>query len=381
MKFKKWHIVGLVLIALLAIFIAVKQYLAGPSADTFTHYNNYVIFKQSAIHLFSGQNLYIHYPQEHFDLYKYTPTFSLAMAPFVILPNLAGLILWDLINVLVWALALYKLQQQSNKLFIIGLFVGLLELYITTLNSQSNALITGFLIFAWLNLEKGKFGMAAVFIWATVAIKLFGILFFAMFIFYPGWIKKGIWRTAAWGAIFIGLPAIFIGFKELLWQYQNYFHLLATDHNEFVKYCFVGWVQSWFGLSLHKTYTVVFALVLQLALGFTVYFSNTRQSRVLLVATWLIWMVIFNHMAESATFIIAVTGVIIWWENSALRLNLRMAFLIPVILFTCLGPSDIYPHAWREIIVQDLQLKVFPCILIYAAIAVELLLLKPVKIS
>ena len=86
-------------------------------------------------------------------------------------------------------------------------------------------------------------------------------------------------------------------------------------------------------------------------------------------------------MAESATFIIAVTGVIIWWENSALRLNLRMAFLIPVILFTCLGPSDIYPHAWREIIVQDLQLKVFPCILIYAAIAVELLLLKPVKIS
>jgi len=54
-------------------------------------------------------------------------------------------------------------------------------------------------------------------------------------------------------------------------------------------------------------------------------------------------------------------------------MKLKWALIVPVILFTCLGPSDLYPKSWRMVIVADLQLKVFPCILIYGSLIWELL--------
>lgn len=46
---------------------------------TYTHYNNYIIFKNSFEHLSSNKDIYKSYPEEHWDLYKYSPTFSFAM--------------------------------------------------------------------------------------------------------------------------------------------------------------------------------------------------------------------------------------------------------------------------------------------------------------
>jgi hypothetical protein len=101
--------------------------------------------------------------------------------------------------------------------------------------------------------------------------------------------------------------------------------------------------------------------------------NRQENTKILMAASWLLWMVIFNHMSESATFIIAVTGVVIWWEYSKISIKMKLFLIVPIILFTCLGPSDIYPKAWRMVIVSDLQLKVFPCILIYAALLWELI--------
>src|SRR5580658_9739822 len=41
-----------------------------------TYYNNYVIFKYSFFHLIDGKNLYGIYPDDHWDLFKYSPTFA-----------------------------------------------------------------------------------------------------------------------------------------------------------------------------------------------------------------------------------------------------------------------------------------------------------------
>ena len=50
-----------------------------PNGITYTHYNNYIIFKQSYFHLIENKDLYTLYPNEHWDYYKYSPTFSLLM--------------------------------------------------------------------------------------------------------------------------------------------------------------------------------------------------------------------------------------------------------------------------------------------------------------
>ena len=358
--------------SLLAIFISVKQYSTSKPADDYSHYNNYTIFKNSYAHLEKGTNLYKEYKEEQYDLFKYTPTFALFFAPFSALPDVLGLSLWNLLNTLVWLFALFKLQKQSNRLFIFGIVVGILELYIATLNSQSNALVTGLLLWAYVYLERGDFSRASLFIWLTVATKLFGILFFALFLFYKGWHKKGILYALLWGLILFFIPTVVISFKALFWQYGNYLELLRDDQSKFLKYSFLGWLQAWFSWEPHRTLSVLIALILQGALTVYVSIKKGRSSSALVAASWLLWMVVFNHMAESATFIIAVTGVIIWWEHSKLSNRIKWALIIPIILFTCLGPSDIYPKDWRMIIVADLQLKVFPCILVYAALVWEL---------
>jgi hypothetical protein len=66
----------------------------------YTHYNNYKIFKESYFHLVEKQDLYQLYPKEHWDYYKYSPTFALFMAPFAYLPDFLGLLFWNLLNVL-----------------------------------------------------------------------------------------------------------------------------------------------------------------------------------------------------------------------------------------------------------------------------------------
>src|SRR6266568_628508 len=52
----------------------------------YTRYNNYVVFRNSFWHLIHNQDLYLLYPSEQWDLYKYSPSFALAMLPFAYMP-------------------------------------------------------------------------------------------------------------------------------------------------------------------------------------------------------------------------------------------------------------------------------------------------------
>jgi hypothetical protein len=113
---------GVWLICILAIgFISVRN-LSLPWGDLFSdggfygHYNNYIIFKQSFFHLIKHQDLYIHFPQEQYDLFKYPPTFALLFAPFSILPDSMGYTLWTAINLLLPVLAIFRLKGVSNNL-------------------------------------------------------------------------------------------------------------------------------------------------------------------------------------------------------------------------------------------------------------------------
>jgi hypothetical protein len=65
-----------------------------PLPGGYTHYNNYVIFRQAFAHLVEGRDLYLHFPAEHFDNFLYSPTFAVLMAPLAPLPVWLGLVLW-----------------------------------------------------------------------------------------------------------------------------------------------------------------------------------------------------------------------------------------------------------------------------------------------
>ena len=376
---KPWIL--MVLYAAMALFISIRSYqqplktMPGYEGGV-TTYNNYILFSNSFWHLLEGKNLYAAYPAEQYDVFKYSPTFALFFAPFSALPHSIGLALWNLLNAVVFIIALRQLRLPPVREWGFGL-LAIQEAFTTTANSQSNMLIAGLLILAYVQLERGKIWLPVFFIALTVFIKVFGLLFFAMILLYPQRWKCLIPALVCAALLFL-LPLPFGGLGRLLQHYREYAVLLAGDHGTFIKYSVMGWLQSWFNLSPDKNAAVLIGLAIQcMPLLFWKRFSNPAFRQVY-AASWLIWLVIFNHMAESATFILAVAGVLLWYYAFAERKTWHILLLLPVLFFTCMGPSDIYPKAWRVLIVETWQLKVFPCIAVWLACIMQLYLPKGV---
>lgn len=421
------RLVGLLYVAAI-VFISLRN-LSLPWGDLFadggfySHYNNYIIFKQSFYHLIAQKDLYVHYPQEQYDLFKYPPTFALLFAPFSLLPDFLGYSTWTALNLLLPVFAIYKLQGISGRAKGAMSTLLLLEGFTSALNSQSNGLMLGLLLFAFVAMQNGRISQAVLFIWITAFIKLFGILFFAMLLVFPGALKKSLLRVPLiFGALYL-LPLPVLGWEGLQRQYASMFNLLAHDHGYFVKYSVMGWLQQWFGLRPNKNLILMLGLGLQCIplLVFIIKQKLWRSGSLeqvnskslerwqsLFAASWLLWMVIFNHMAESATYVIAVGGAMLAFsqvksmnnadfesaKNNQLdnvrnnpidsinqsnnsvqhdgwrrHLNFQnspwIAAFIMMFLFTMLGPTDIYPKEVRFWIVETAQLKAFPCILLW----------------
>lgn len=396
---KKSNILVWIVYAFAILFISARN-LSLPWGDLFanggfySHYNNFIIFKKSFFHLVNNQNLYIHYPLEQYDLFKYPPTFALLFAPFSLLPDFLGYTLWTALNLLLPVFAIFKLKAigKNGKLIIVLLLV--LEAFTSALNSQSNGLMLGLILLAVVALEGQKFGWAVLCIWLTVFIKLFGILFFVLFLFYPGAIRKSLIWIILLFAIFLLLPLPIIGWDGLLFQYKSMFNLLSHDHSSFVKYSVMGWLKQWFHLYPSKNMVLILGLFIQLLPILYIMIKNNlwksnsllnvdpkslHKLRFIQLTSLLLWVVIFNHMAESATYIIAVGGSLLFLfgqesedRTYMFQTNKTLSFaLLILILFTVLGPTDIYPRELRFWIVETAQLKAFPCIFLWGIMIYE----------
>src|ERR1051325_8862154 len=83
--------------------------------QAFQNCNNFIIFKNSFLHLIHNQDLYKPYPQEYGDIFLYTPAFALFMAPFAYLPHLTGVVLWCCLNCFWIYLAITMIPFDDGK--------------------------------------------------------------------------------------------------------------------------------------------------------------------------------------------------------------------------------------------------------------------------
>ena len=84
-----------------------------------------------------------------------------------------------------------------------------------------------------------------------------------------------------------------------------------------------------------------------------------------------IWVVIFNHKAESSSYIIAMAGVALWYfPQQPTHVNTVLVCL--AFVFTSLSPTDIFPRALSSAIFVPYAIKVVPCILIWGKVTYEL---------
>lgn len=336
-----------------------------------TQYNNYIIFKNSSFHLLGQLNLYTQYTKEHYDLFKYTPSFALIFGLFALLPNALGLFIWNLLNVGLPILGFSQLLGLNKNTKPLLLLLLIPEMLTSILNSQSNGLILGLMLLGLAAIQRENTFKAVVFICITAFIKLFGIAIFAVFLLYPNQLKKAILWSFLIMLILFALPLIVTPFGTLMQQYKNYFDLLKNDGNTFVKYSVMAWLNTWFQLNIGKNVIIGIGLIIQLI---PLFFQSDflKKNGIVYGFSWMIWVVIFNHMAESATFIIAVGSIMAFLSVKDKISSYCLMALVLVFFLTELGPSDLYPKYLRIWIVDTAQLKVFPCIVFWVLMLFEM---------
>jgi hypothetical protein len=136
-----------------------------------------------------------------------------------------------------------------------------------------------------------------------------------------------------------------------------------------------GMIRRIFNISTLPNYFVTIPGAICYALPF-LRFSQYKNSyfKLSYLAFALIGVVIFSSSAESPTYVIAVTGVAIWY---VLQNNMRSAFnislLVLTFIFTILSPTDIVPRFLKDEFIIRYSLKAFPCFLVWCVLIFQLL--------
>jgi Glycosyltransferase family 87 len=363
------------LIALIAtaqgVFAGPKIYV--PGGRSYISYNNFIIFKYSFFHLVEGKDIYQLFPDDHWDLYKYSPGFALCFGLLAWMPNAIGLLLWNAINSLCLFAGIRLLPGLDDRKKSWILLFCLLEMLLSIQNTQSNGLMAGLIVLAFALAERSKYFLSTLCIVFSFYIKIYGALAFIIYLFYPGKIRAIGW-SVFWMVLFAILPLAVIDPHQLAFLYRSWLSLLLNDRSASVGLSVMGIMESWFHWNSSKNIVALSGLVLFLLPLIHIRRYRDYSFRLLYLASVLIWMVIFNHKAESPTFIIAMSGIGIWYFAQTPR-RLNWVLLILSFLLISMSVSDLVPAWIRNEIVRPYGVKALMAVVIWCKIVYEQLAL------
>lgn len=356
---------------IVALISALKQILR-------RHDNNYQIFKNVFYHIIEQKSLYASYPNLYFDYNHYGPIFGLFIAPFAIMPDGLGMVLWCIFNALVLVYAISQLNLESSKINLI-LWICLHEFLTTSLGQQFNPIMTSIIILSYVLIEKEKDFWSACLIILGAFIKLYGIVGLAFFFFSKNKMKF-IGSLAFWSVVFFVLPMAISSPEFIINSYSEWFVRLLEKNNE------NGSFDSMQDISIMGLFKKILNMpnlsnLLFLIPGIVLFglpylrfnmFSN-KKFQLLLLSSVLIFTVIFSSGSESPTYIIAFAGVAIWFIIQEEKTKWTWFLFIFALLLTSFSPSDLFPKYIKETYIKPYSLKALPCVLIWFQITYELI--------
>lgn len=359
-----------VIYLLLAIVAGYKQY-------HHHSYNNYLIFKYVYWHTVDLQNLYNNYP-EYLDSNHYGPLFSIFIAPFALLPDGLGAVLWNVANVLILLWGIYSLPISLNKRTIIA-WICAHEALTALFSFQFNIALTGVILLSFSYLIKKKEIQSAFFIAFGTLVKLYGIVGLAFFFFSQNKLKFIIGCFISFVVLF-ALPMVISSPAFVIQSYSDWYHSLAHKNDlnasltSFQDISLMGIVRRATGnINIPNAPFLLVGIIL-----FGLPYLRIKQYkhlgfRLMLLASTLIFTVIFSSGSESPTYIIAFAGVAIWFM---VQQNPKKGWIIALFIFafilTSLSPTDVFPRPVKEFI-RLYSLKALPCVIIWLTIVYQMM--------
>ncbi len=326
---------------ILALFLTLAA-VATVQRGVLTHtHATFPIFRQSFVHLRAGQDLYAAYPKEQGtedrDRFKYSPTAAMFFAPFALLPFIAGLFLWTALNALALFFAVDRLIPGKNGT--LALLIVFPALIAAIQSTSSNALIAALMVASFVALEGARHVRSSTAIAAGALMKLFPAAAIPFVLLQPR-----PWRALAkLVAVVLGLlalPLLVTSPAQLLAQYKSWAAIVLGDEGDLVfARSIMVVIRQWSGAAT-PNWMMQAAATLILVTPIALRRSSWRDPafRKSMLASLLIYVVIFNHQAENSSYVIASIGLAVWYLNSD-RSAIRT-----VLLVLCLVGLEAIPY-------------------------------------
>jgi len=356
------------LLALVAITIQIAKGLPG--------IHNYLIFKGVFWHTVHQTDLYALY-QADLDLNHYGPVFSLVIAAFALLPDAIGCYLWGIANAAFLFYAVNRLPiSKINQQLI--LLIGALEMMTSMHNVQFNPMVTSWIILSYIFVQNKNDFWATLFIALGILTKIYGIVGLAFFLFSDNKIKF-ILYFIFWCAVFFVLPMLLSSPDFIIQSYKGWYLSLSEKNMANQESTMQGMsamrvLQRVFMIkNLPDIYVLATAALLYLLPLARRSLLKVKSFQLSYLAFLLIGVVIFSTSAESATYVIAMMGVGIWFVVQKEKTYWVIALLVFAMLLTSLSTTDLFPKSIKADYIRPLALKALPCFVIWLVLCFQLL--------
>lgn len=337
--------------------------------------NNFMIFRQVFWHTIHQLPLYTAYPAEYADVNHYGIFFSTIVAPFALPPVWLGMLLWLIALSALLYIAIRNLPQ-ANTLFIYWFCAN--ELLTALYLQQFNIAIAASLLFSFIFIEKEKDVWAAFFIMLGTFVKLYSIAGLAFFFFSKHKTKFTI-SLAGWSVVFFVLPMLISSPDYVLGQYTDWLRVLSEKNQENMfalhqNISLLGMVRKISGIATYSDLWLIGPGIVLFLLPYLRFKQYANLAfRYFILASALLFIVLFSTGSESSGYITALIGVCIWYTAAPWKRNKwDLALVIFVFIITSLSPTDIFPHFIRKAFIKPYALKALPCVMVWLQICYEL---------
>ena len=361
-----------VLYALIPIIIGILKW----SKDNDT----YQIYKSVFVNTLQQLPLYDFYPYLHGDCNHYGPVFFYVIAPFAMLPDTWGMLLWECFLVAMFYMAVrYMPLQRWQKVFMFWFCAH--EVLTPLFVEQYDLAMAASYLLMFACIEKKQPVWAAFFIVLNIFIKFYGVMGLAFFFFIEDK-RKFILSCLGWTALFFVLPMLVSSPDYIVQQYFGWYDSLMLKNAQNLTDMANTTNTSLLGMPRRITGNMEYSDLWLIIPGILLFLSPYRRLsqyknvafRYAVLASVTMFVTLFSTGTESYGYIAPMTGFVIWYTTAPWqRGHWALVLLIYAFIFTSLCTSDVFfPRwIWKEWI-APYGLKALPTTIVWLVLIWEM---------
>lgn len=340
----------------------------------------YHIYKSVFWNTIDQLSLYEFYDYLFGDCNHYGPVFAYIIAPFALLPDTWGMLLWECALVAVFYIGVrYMPLLKWQKVFLLWFCAH--EVLTPLFVEQFDLAMAGMLLLTFACVQKQKPVWAAFFIMLALFIKLYGVMGFAFFFFIEDK-KKFLLACLGWAALFFVAPMAISSPEYVVQQYFNWYESLMAKNVQNLTEHFNTTNTSLLGIPRKISGNTEYSDLWLIVPGILLFLSPFRRIgqykhaafRYAMLASVAMFHLLFSTGSESYGYIAPMTGFVIWYTTAPFkRGRWALYLLIYAFIFTSLCTSDVFfpRFIWKQWI-EPYALKALPTTIVWFVLMWEM---------